>query len=165
MRQSSRMRRIVREQWGSPAKRACDMSVFMISHRVVVFGWVLATAASFFTLGVIHAQRTDAVARRLELQSEERKTRHAEPVVSSATAGRVVAHGDEPAIARRRRPAPQWSRRSRRRSRTRWACCPYKAIIASTFPELNRSISDGIRPSGAVGSGKDSDIRDPCSGC
>jgi hypothetical protein len=69
----------------------------MTSHRVVVFGWVLATAASFFTLGVIHAQRTDAVAQRLELQSEERKTRHAEPVVPSATVGRVVAaHGDEP---------------------------------------------------------------------
>jgi hypothetical protein len=36
----------------------------------------------------------------------------------------------------------------------------YKAIIASTFPELNRSRSDGITPSGSVGSGKDSDIRD-----
>ena len=72
------------------------MSVSMTSHGVVVFGWVLATAASFFTLGVIHAQRTDAVAQRLELQSEERKTRHAEPVVPRATVGRVVAHGDEP---------------------------------------------------------------------
>jgi hypothetical protein len=48
------------------------------------------------SLGLIHAQRTDAVAQRLELQSEERKTRHAEAVVPSATAGRVVAHGDEP---------------------------------------------------------------------
>jgi hypothetical protein len=36
----------------------------------------------------------------------------------------------------------------------------YKAIIASIFPELNRSSSDGITPSGFVGSGKDSDIRD-----
>lgn len=72
------------------------MSVSMTSHRVVVFGWVLATAASFFTLGVIHAQRTDAVAQRLELESEERKTRHAEPVIPAATVGRVVAHGDEP---------------------------------------------------------------------
>src|SRR3954466_3575114 len=35
-----------------------------------------------------------------------------------------------------------------------------KAIIASTLPELNRSISDGVTPSGALGSGKDSDIRD-----
>src|SRR6516165_586880 len=35
----------------------------------------------------------------------------------------------------------------------------YKAIIASIFPELNRSSSDGITPSGFVGSGKDSDIR------
>src|SRR5262249_49080288 len=36
----------------------------------------------------------------------------------------------------------------------------YRAIIASIFPELNRSSSDGITPSGFVGSGKDSDIRD-----
>src|SRR3954471_4799830 len=35
----------------------------------------------------------------------------------------------------------------------------YKAIIASTFPELNRSISDGITPSGFIGSGKDFDMR------
>src|SRR5215831_4345753 len=40
----------------------------------------------------------------------------------------------------------------------------YKAIIASTFPELNRSISDGITPSGSVGSGKDFDIRISFSG-
>src|ERR1700751_5873293 len=36
----------------------------------------------------------------------------------------------------------------------------YNSIIASIFPELNRSISDGITPSGFVGSGKDCDIRD-----
>src|SRR6201987_4612049 len=36
----------------------------------------------------------------------------------------------------------------------------YKAIITSTFPELNRSSSDGITPSGSVGSRKDSDIKD-----
>ena len=35
-----------------------------------------------------------------------------------------------------------------------------KAIISLTLPELNRSISDGITPSGSVGSGKDSDIID-----
>src|SRR5215469_12157871 len=40
------------------------------------------------------------------------------------------------------------------------ASVAYKSIIASTFPELNRSRSDGITPSGSVGSGKDSDIRD-----
>src|SRR5262245_65367034 len=34
-----------------------------------------------------------------------------------------------------------------------------KAIIALTLPELNRSTSDGITPSGSVGSGNDSDIR------
>src|SRR6185295_15023889 len=36
----------------------------------------------------------------------------------------------------------------------------YKAIIASMFLELNRSISDGITPSGSVGSGNDFNIRD-----
>src|SRR5205823_3349365 len=36
----------------------------------------------------------------------------------------------------------------------------YKAIIASMVLELNRSISDGITPSGSVGSGNDFDIRD-----
>src|SRR3954470_3107049 len=43
---------------------------------------------------------------------------------------------------------------------TNTASGAYKAIIASTLPELNRSISDGMTPSGSVGSGKDSDIRD-----
>src|SRR5258706_15371099 len=33
-----------------------------------------------------------------------------------------------------------------------------KAIIALTLPELNRSTSDGVTPSGSVGSGNDSDI-------
>src|SRR5690349_11022583 len=36
----------------------------------------------------------------------------------------------------------------------------YKAITASTLPELNRLISDGMTPSGSVGSEKHSDIRD-----
>src|SRR3954465_16086704 len=38
-----------------------------------------------------------------------------------------------------------------------------KAIISRTFPELNRSMSDGITPSGLVGRGKGSDIRISCS--
>src|SRR5262249_54012289 len=43
---------------------------------------------------------------------------------------------------------------------TNTASGAYKAIIASIFPELNRLSRDGITPSGSVGSGKLSDIRD-----
>ncbi len=67
------------------------------SRRVVTFACLLATAVSFFTLGVIHARGNDAVAQRLELQGEMRKTRRSEPVVAGATVGRVVAQKDEPA--------------------------------------------------------------------
>ena len=68
----------------------------LTSRRVVTFACLLATAASFFTLGVIHAGGNDAVAQRLELQSEVRKTRRSEPVVADATVGRVVAQKDDP---------------------------------------------------------------------
>jgi hypothetical protein len=79
----------------------------MISRRVVVFSSLLATAASFFTLGVIHARRDDAIAQasynakldalRLELESEVRKARRAETVVPAATVGRLGARAkDEP---------------------------------------------------------------------
>ena len=77
------------------------MSVFtsprrLTSRRAVTFACLLATAASFFTLGVIHAGGNDAVAQRLDLQSEVRKTRRGEPVVAGATVGRVVAQKDDP---------------------------------------------------------------------
>jgi hypothetical protein len=79
----------------------------MISRRVVVFTCLLATAASFFTLGVIHARRNDAItqaaynarldALQLELQSEVRKTRKIDAVVAAATVGQVTARPkDEP---------------------------------------------------------------------
>ena len=117
--------------------------------------WVLATAASFFTLGVIHAQRTDAVAQRLELQSEERKTRHAEPVVPSATAGRVVAHGDEPAIARRRRPARAAVRRyfgSKKSARTQ-VLLMFSAACSSAsrhIPAFAGTSISWVSPAGVV---------------
>ena len=57
---------------------------------------LLATAAAFFTLGVIHSRGTDAVAQRLDVQSDVRETRRSGPLVVSATDGRVVAHKDEP---------------------------------------------------------------------
>jgi hypothetical protein len=68
----------------------------LTSRRVVTFACLLATAVSFFTLGVIHARGNDAVAQRLELQGEVRKTRRSEAVVAGATVGRVVAQKDEP---------------------------------------------------------------------
>ncbi len=68
----------------------------LTSRPVVTFTCLLATAASFFTLGVIHARGYDAVAQRLELQGDARKTRRSEPVVADATVGRVVAQKDEP---------------------------------------------------------------------
>ena len=66
------------------------------ARRVDTFACLLATAASFFMLGVIHGRGNDAVAPRLELQSDARKTRRSEPVFADATVGRVVAHKDEP---------------------------------------------------------------------
>ena len=74
------------------------MSVSTAARRsttrgVVTFACLLATATSFFTLGVIHARGNDGVAQRLELQ---RDVRGNEPVVVSATHGRVVVHKDEP---------------------------------------------------------------------
>jgi Trypsin-like peptidase domain len=66
------------------------------ARRVNTVAWLLATAASFFTLGVIHARGNGAVAQRLALQSDVRETRRGGPLVVSATDGRVVAHKDEP---------------------------------------------------------------------
>ena len=66
------------------------------ARRVDTFACLLATAVSFFTLGVIHARGNDAVAQHLELQSDVRETRRSGPLVASATDGRVVAHKDEP---------------------------------------------------------------------
>jgi Trypsin-like peptidase domain len=66
------------------------------ARRVDTVAWLLATAAAFFTLGVIHSRGNDAVAQRLELQSDVRETRRSGPLVADATVGRVVAHKDEP---------------------------------------------------------------------
>lgn len=73
----------------------------MISRRVVFLTSILATAASSFTLGVIHTRRSDTTMRasydekldaiRAELQSEMRKTRHLEAAaVPAGTVGRVA---------------------------------------------------------------------------
>jgi Trypsin-like peptidase domain len=66
------------------------------ARRVDTVACLLATAAAFFTLGVIHGRGNDAVAQRLELQSDVRETRRSGPLVADATVGRVVADKDEP---------------------------------------------------------------------
>jgi hypothetical protein len=70
------------------------MSEAHTSRSVVMSACLIATAASFFTLGVIHAQRSDAVAQRFERQSEVRKMGRSEPV-PAATVGRPAAQKDE----------------------------------------------------------------------
>jgi hypothetical protein len=80
----------------------------MISRRLVVFTSLIATAASSFTLGVMHTRRNDTTIRasydekldaiRAELQSEMRKTRHLEAAaVPAGTAGRLAQHGNDAA--------------------------------------------------------------------
>jgi hypothetical protein len=75
----------------------------MISRRVVFLTSIVATAASSFTLGVMHTHRNDTTIRasydekldeiRAELQSEVRKTRHLEAgAVPAGTAGRTTSH-------------------------------------------------------------------------
>jgi hypothetical protein len=66
------------------------------ARRLIAVAWLLATAACFFTLGLIEARGTDAVAQRLERRSDVQDTRRSGPLVASATDGRVVAHTDEP---------------------------------------------------------------------
>jgi S1-C subfamily serine protease len=66
------------------------------ARRVVTVACLLATAASCFTLGVIHAGGNDAVAQPRERQGDARKTRRSEPVVADAMGGRGVAHKDDP---------------------------------------------------------------------
>jgi S1-C subfamily serine protease len=76
----------------SVSTSACRSS----ARRVDTVACLLATAAAFFTLGLIHARGNGAVAQRLALQSDVRETRRSEPLVADATVGRVVAHKDEP---------------------------------------------------------------------
>jgi hypothetical protein len=78
----------------------------MISRRAVFLTSIIATAASSFTLGVIHTRRGDTSIRasydekldaiRAELQSEMRKTRHLEAAaVPAGTTGHVTTRPKE----------------------------------------------------------------------
>ena len=78
----------------------------MIARRLLFLSSIVATATSFFTLGLIHARRADAVVQakydakldvlRAELESEVRKTRRLEAVAPTGTVGHVV-HGKDDA--------------------------------------------------------------------
>jgi hypothetical protein len=80
----------------------------MISRRLVILASIAATAASFFTLGVLHARQREAMTQaaydakldviRAELQSEVRKTRQLEAEVPAATSGQTTAktHAGDP---------------------------------------------------------------------
>jgi len=79
----------------------------MFSRRFVVITSLVATASSFFTLGVLHARRDDTTeqaaysarldALRMELESEVRRAHRSEAAVPAATVGRVATHHEEQA--------------------------------------------------------------------
>jgi S1-C subfamily serine protease len=89
----------------------------MTTRRVVFAASLVATAASFFTLGVMHERRSDVlVARaydakidaiRAEVRTELGKTHRSEAVVPASTTGRTTTHRDAtdapPAAAARER--------------------------------------------------------------
>src|SRR6266542_1477350 len=79
----------------------------MVSRRTVFVAAVLATAVSCYTLGIIHARRTDAIveraydakidAIRTEVRTELGRTHRTDAVVPAATSGqtsRVKEEGD-----------------------------------------------------------------------
>lgn len=78
----------------------------MIARRVVVFASLVATAASFFTLGALHTLRSDAASRasyqaeldaiRAEAQSEFAKVSRTDVAIPAGTAGRAVASNSTP---------------------------------------------------------------------
>jgi hypothetical protein len=77
----------------------------MVSRKTVFVAAVLATAVSFYTLGIMHARRTDAIveraydakinAIRTEVQTELGRTRRIEAVVPAGTSGQTTHGRDE----------------------------------------------------------------------
>ena len=78
----------------------------MVSRRFAVSTSILATAVSFFTLGVVHSRRTEAgasydaklAAIRAEVRTELGRTRATDAAVPAATTGQTAARS-EPAAA------------------------------------------------------------------
>jgi trypsin-like peptidase len=83
----------------------------MIFRRLVFLSSIVATAASFFTLGILHARRSDVAARnasdaqiaalRAEIRSELGRTAKNEAVVPAATVGHLRGKDDAEAPASR----------------------------------------------------------------
>ncbi len=81
----------------------------MVSRRTVFFAAVIATAVSFYTLGIIHARHTDAIveraydakidAIRAEVQTELGRTRRIDAaVVPAGTSGQTNTPKDSTAV-------------------------------------------------------------------
>jgi Trypsin-like peptidase domain len=70
----------------------------MVSRRLVFSTCILATAVSFFTLGVVHSRRTDADASydaKLEaIRDEIGKTQRAEAAIPAGTTGRLAGRAE-----------------------------------------------------------------------
>ena len=74
----------------------------MISRRVIFFACLIATAASCFTLGVLHSRRGDASTRassdatietiRAEVRSELQRSERVDAVVPAGTSGHVLGN-------------------------------------------------------------------------
>jgi len=73
----------------------------MTARRVVIASSLIATAASFFTLGVLHARRSDSAstasydAKLDAIRAEVGTSRRVDPVVAAGTSGRAVRGKDE----------------------------------------------------------------------
>ena len=77
----------------------------MVSRRTVFVASVLATAVSFYTLGIIHARHTDAIveraydakidAIRTEVRTELGRTRRTEAVLPAGTSGQTTRAKDD----------------------------------------------------------------------
>jgi hypothetical protein len=80
----------------------------MVSRRAVFSTSILATAISFFTLGVVHSSRTESDASydakldaiRAEVRSELGRTRRAEAVVPAGTSGQAAGREEAGKAAR-----------------------------------------------------------------
>jgi hypothetical protein len=70
----------------------------MVSRRLAVSTSLLATAVSFFTLGVVHSRRTEAGAAydaKLDaIRAEFGRTRHADAAAPAGTSGQTVSRAD-----------------------------------------------------------------------
>ncbi len=82
----------------------------MVSRRLVFFTSTLATAVSFFTLGVVHSRRTDPRASydakldaiRDEVRSGFGRAQRSDAVVTAATSGRIAGTAEPAELSRAR---------------------------------------------------------------